>query len=119
METMNSTDDRAAAIFFAEFLLPLAQANARKGVGYLDRGGRRPSYWQPVATRTGGLERLSSQGCGPSALLQRLGDYWAHGKEPELPQLLPPLEALRLELTDPDRPQEPEGRLSDFVYPIF
>jgi hypothetical protein len=117
---LSSTEGRAAAIFFAEFLLPLAQANSRKGVVYLDRGGGRlSSYWQAVATRTGGLERLSGQSCCPSALLRRLGDYWACREEPDLPQLLPHLEALRRELTDPAHSEPPDYRLNDFVYPMF
>ncbi len=114
---MNQTE-RPAAIFFAEFLLPLRYANVRRGVAYLERQ-KRPSYWSGIASRTGGMERFSV--CPDArALLASLGAYWAGRHEANLVQLLPHLEKMRQELMGAGRPAEPaEERLPDFIYPLF
>jgi hypothetical protein len=117
---MSSTENRSAAVFFAEMLLPLRHANARRGVAYLDRGRRRQGYWSDVASRTGGMERLSGAACDPTALLGQLGSYWTQRNEPDLLQVLPHLERLREELVGTaqgdDQIRQP---VTDFVYPLF
>jgi hypothetical protein len=117
---MNSTKHRAAAIFFAELLLPLRLANLRRGVAYLDRGPRRESYWGEVLSRAGGLERHSHSACDAATLLASLGSYWARRNEPDLLQLLPHLEALRKELTGAARvDDQARQELTEFNYPLF
>jgi hypothetical protein len=115
---MNSTEG-PAAIFFAELLLPLHHANSRRGVVYLDRGQRRQSYWSAVQSRTGGLERLPGSACDAPALLVLLGNYWKARNAVNLPQLLPHLNALHQNLIGVERADEQDGRLTEFVYPLF
>jgi hypothetical protein len=117
---MNSTEIRSAAAFFAELLLPLRHANVRRGVAYLDRDPRRQGYWCDIASRTGGMERLSGAACDPAALLGRLGSYWGQRNEVDLLQLLPHLERLREELIGTVRggDQAPQP-VTDFIYPLF
>jgi hypothetical protein len=117
---MNPTENRSAAVFFAEMLLPLRHANVRRGAAYLDRGPRRQGYWGDVASRTGGMERLSGAACDPTALLGQLGNYWTQRNEPDLLQLLPYLERLREELVNTARADDQTGEpVTDFVYPLF
>jgi hypothetical protein len=117
---MNPTENRSAAVFFAELLLPLRYANLRRGVVYLNRDHRRQSYWSEVASRTGGMERLSSHACGVPALLALLGSYWARRNEQNLQQLLPHLEALCQELIGAPRvDRQAEGQVTEFIYPLF
>ena len=117
---MNQTDRTELASFFADFLLPLRHSNARKNVHYLklDRGAA--SYWQPVASRTGGLERLSADAATGPALLEALGRYWGGQGDANLPKLLLRLLALRCMLVEArtvENAAEPE--LTDFIYPLF
>jgi hypothetical protein len=117
---MSSTENQSAAIFFADLLLPLRHANLRRGVAYLDRGPRRESYWGEVASRTGGIERLSASACDAAALLGSLGNYWVRRNEPSMLQLLPYLEALRQELTGAARADhQATQQLEEFNYPLF
>ena len=114
------TDDTRAEAMFADWLLPLGYANRRRGIAYLERGPRRQSYWAPVISRTGGLERLSGAGCEPAAMLASLGDYWKRTNEPSLPKLLPSLEELRQQLAGATPTKNPEEQgLTEFVYPLF
>jgi hypothetical protein len=115
---MNPTETRAAAVFFAEFLLPLHYANARRNMTYIDRRGCGQSRWDAVASRTGGMEQVCGAACDARALLASLADYWAERKDTNLLQLLPHLEALLRDLNGGSRPDEQEG-VSDFVYPLF
>jgi hypothetical protein len=117
---MNSIEHQLAAAFFANLLLPLRRANLRRGICYLNRASKQPSYWGEVVSRTGGLERLSNSACDASVLLSLLGSYWQRNREPDLPQLLPDLERLRQDLVDggiSNKPSEPEP--TEFVYPLF
>ena len=117
---MNSIEHQLAAAFFADLLLPLRRANLRRGISYLDRASKPPSYWGAVVSRTGGMERLSRSACDASVLLGLLGSYWQRNREPDLPQLLPHLERLRRDLIDAgisNKPSEPEP--TEFVYPLF
>ena len=117
---MNSTNGRAAAIFFADLLLPLRHANLRHGTAYLDRGQRRQSYWSDVASRTGGIERLSSAACDGEALLGSISSYWARRNEQSLLRLVPHLAALRVDLVSAAPMEEHAAeRLTEFIYPIF
>jgi hypothetical protein len=109
-----------AKSFFADLLLPLKYANTRRNVHYFVLVASQPSYWQPVISRTGGLEKLSATGSRGSALLELLGKYWNTQNDSNLPKLLPYLVTLRQELVESLPPgDEPEPRLTEFVYPIF
>ena len=114
------TENTRAAALFADLLLPLAHANRRRSIAYLDREARRQSYWSDVVSRTGGMERVAPSACDAGSILASLSDYWARTKEPSLPKLLPQLEELRQELagTKPSKDQQ-EPPFSDFVYPLF
>jgi hypothetical protein len=117
---MSQTDRPELASFFAEFLLPLRHSNARRNVHYLklDRGVE--SYWGPVASRTGGIQRLSADTATAPALLEALGRHWAGQGDLNLPKLLPHLLALRRTIVETRTTKgaaEPE--LTDFIYPLF
>jgi hypothetical protein len=116
---MSQTDRVPPEFFFAELLLPLRHVAARKGIHYLKLDREPEGYWRPVASRTGGLEKLSAAECGGDELLKRLGQYWAARGDSSLPKLVPYLIALRHDMVDakPVGKQRPE--LSDFIYPIF
>jgi hypothetical protein len=117
---MSSIDNTSAAIFFAELLLPLRYTNLRRGIAYLYRGQRRQSYWGEVASRTGGMERLSSAGCDATALLSSLGGYWVLRHESNLLQLLPHLERLGQELAGTASTKDQAAdQLTEFRYPLF
>jgi hypothetical protein len=117
---MNQTDKLAAQIFFADLLLPLGRANIRKDVHYLNCDRSKASYWQPVVSRTGGMERLSAESSSGPALIELLGQYWREHNDANLPKLIPYLIELRSEIVGSRPPQEEEQPyLSDFVYPIF
>ena len=117
---MSRTERIPPEYFFGELLLPLRYATARESIHYLQRDREPDSYWRPVASRTGGLERLSAATCGGDELLERLGRYWSARGDTYLPKLVPYLIALRRDLVDSksaDIERRPE--LSDFVYPLF
>jgi hypothetical protein len=117
---MSQIDKVPAKCFFADLLLPLSYANARRNVCYLDRTAKSGSYWGPVVSRTGGLEKLTAESSSGPALLELLGQYWVKQNDRNLPKLLPYLVALRSEIVEshPDKANQ-EPRLSEFVYPIF
>src|SRR5215831_10634693 len=117
---MNPIDKVPAKFFFAELLLPLKHANARKNIEYMRLSSSESSTWEPVSSRTGGMERLSAWNCGGAALLNVLKEYWGSQNESNLSKLLPYLAALRQELLE-QRPAEDqtEGHVPDFVYPLF
>ena len=117
---MKPTEDMLAAELFADVLLPLAYANRRRGVAYLDRGPRRQTYWTGIVSRTGGLQRLSGSACDGTAVLALLGEYWERTNPLNLSKLLPSLEELRKQLTAGTPSSDPEQpRLTEFVYPLF
>jgi hypothetical protein len=115
---MSSTEN-AAAIFFADLLLPLHYARLRRGAAYLDRGSRRASYWAPVSSRTGGMERLSAEGYDAAALLALVGKFWETRKETDLLRLALYLETLCRELSGSVRAEQAPDRVPDFIYPMF
>lgn len=117
---MSPIDRVPAKSFFADLLLPLKHANTRRNVHYLSRASQDPGNWQPVISRTGGLERLSEASSNSSALLELLGRYWVAQNDRDLPKLLPYLVALRSEIVEAASVQDAEvPRLPEFVYPIF
>jgi hypothetical protein len=117
---MSQTDRVPPDFFFAELLLPLRHALARKNIHYLNLEREQESYWRPVASRTGGLEKLSAADCSGDALLARLRQYWATRGDVYLPRLIPYLIALRHDILDATPVgQESRPELGDFVYPIF
>jgi len=117
---MSQTDAVPPEFFFAELLLPLRHASARRNIHYLKLDCEAESYWSPVISRTGGLERLGAAECGGEAMLQRLGQYWVARGDVYLPKLVPYLMALRRDLLEA-KPVGGEQRteLSDFVYPLY
>ena len=117
---MNSTDQVPARSFVAELLLPLKRANMRKNIFYLNRDARKSSHWEPVVSRTGGMERLSLIKSSGPALLASLEQYWRRNNDVNLPKLLPYLLALRQQIIEMGVVKnEKEPRLSEFVYPLF
>jgi hypothetical protein len=106
--------------FFADLLLPLKYANTRRNVHYFSRIAPQAACWQPVISRTGGLQKLSASSSRGLALLELLGEYWVSQKDSNLPKLLPYLVTLRRELVESlPAGDEQEPRLTEFVYPIF
>lgn len=112
---MTSTD--SAASFFYGVIVPLRRLNHRAEVDYFtaapDAG---VSYWQPVATRTGGCTQVPGD-MGADAFLDQLADYWAAqgdnrlaGCREDIAHLKANLEKIQEKNTDD---------LSDFVYPLF
>ena len=117
---MSQIDKIRVRSFFADLLLPLKHANTRRNVHYLSRTPQQASYWQPVISRTGGLQRLSAASSSGSALLELLGRYWVAQDDQNLPKLLPYLDDLRREIVESQPVEDAkEPRLPDFVYPIF
>jgi hypothetical protein len=112
-------ESQAAAIFFADLLLPLRRAQMRRGSAYLDCGPRRESYWSPIASRTGGIEQLSASQCSFSAALALLEKYWSERNERDLLQLVSHLDRLYRDLTAPEVRHESDPTPPDFVYPLF
>jgi hypothetical protein len=117
---MSQIDGVPEKVFFADLLLPLKHANTRRNMLYLNRTAKGGSYWEPVVSRTGGLEKLTAASSGGSALLELLGQYWVKLNDKNLPKLIPYLVELRREIVEshPAKDDE-EPRLSEFVYPIF
>jgi hypothetical protein len=117
---MRQTDRIRPQFFFAELLLPLHDAVARRNIHYLKLDREPESYWRPVASRTGGLERLCAAQCGGDAMLERLARYWAARGDVDLPKLVPYLIALRRDIGDTEpRGVEERSEVGDFVYPLF
>ena len=117
---MNSTERVSARSFVAELLLPLKRANMRNNIRYVNCDARKSTHWEPVVSRTGGMERLSLINNSGPALLASLEQYWRSNNDVNLPKLLPYLLALRQQIIE-TRPVESdkEPRLSEFVYPLF
>jgi hypothetical protein len=117
---MSQIDRVPAKFFFADLLLPLKYANTRRNVLYLSRTAKAGSYWEPVVSRTGGLEKLTAASSGGSVLLELLGQYWAKQNDKNLAKLLPYLVELRREIVESHAVEDnQEPRLSEFVYPLF
>jgi hypothetical protein len=109
----------AAAVFFAELLLPLRRAQMRRGSAYLDRGPPRASYWAPIASRTGGIESLTGSQCNFAGALTLLEQYWQEHQERDLLQLVAHLERLQAQLQASPSTQDTAGAVPEFVYPLF
>jgi hypothetical protein len=104
----------------AELLLPLKRANMRKNIRYLNCDARKSTHWEPVVSRTGGMERLSLVNSSGPALLASLEQYWRRNNDMTLPKLSPYLLALRQQIIETvDVENEKGPRLSEFVYPLF
>jgi hypothetical protein len=74
---MSLIDGGRPEAFFANLLLPLKRHNASRGVCYFERepDASQETYWQAIATRTGGLGSVPAN-CDPAALLDQLAEYW-------------------------------------------
>jgi hypothetical protein len=117
---MSQTEPIRSETFFAEFLLPLSRANARRNIRYLKLERETASYWAPVASRTGGMERLTAATVDGAAMLERLGRYWGAQGDVMLPKLLPYLVSLRAKIADPSLGEAAvEAQVPEFVYPLF
>ena len=117
---MNSTERVPARSFVSELLLPLKRANMRKNILYLNCDARKSTHWEPVLSRTGGMERLSLINSSGPALLASLEQYWRKNNDVNLPKLLPYLLALRQQILETGEVENEKGpRLSEFVYPLF
>jgi hypothetical protein len=109
-----------ARSFFADLLLPLKHANTRRNVHYFSPIPPQATCWQPVISRTGGLQKLSASSSRGPALLELLGKHWVTQNDPNLAKLLPYLVTLRRELVESlPAADKQEPRLTEFVYPIF
>jgi hypothetical protein len=117
---MSPIEKVPAKYFFAELLLPLKHANSRKNIHYMRLRSSESSTWEPVSSRTGGMEKVSASNCSATALLNSLSVHWGNQSESDLIKFLPYLMALREELME-QRPlkDETNGRVPDFVYPLF
>jgi len=117
---MSPTDELSADLYFADLLLSLKHAMQRRGEHFFAGGSdtEAQTYWEEVATRTGGVGRLPVVGRDGAALLVLLGHYWRARGEAHLSKLLPGLEALRQQLAAAPEAQEQTPRLTDFVYPM-
>jgi len=122
---MSLIDGRTPEAFFANLLLPLKRHNASRGVEYfaLRPDATQETYWQEIATRTGGLGTVPAN-CDPVALLDQLAEYWRANGDPALPRLLPYLKQLREALAAdtaaaPAPASGKDAELSDSVYPLF
>lgn len=120
---MSLIDGATPEAFFANLLLPLKRHNASRGVPYFAREPDQAtqSYWQGIATRTGGLGNVPAN-CDPAGLLNQLAEYWRTSGDPALPRLLPYLKQLR-EALAAEAAAAPAGgkdaEVSDSVYPLF
>jgi hypothetical protein len=120
---MSLIDGGTPEAFLANLLLPLKRHNAARAVRYFAREpeAAQETYWQEIATRTGGLGNVPAN-CDPAALLDQLADYWRATGDPALPRLLPYLKQLRDAITAEAAGPPAAGKeaeLSDSVYPLF
>ena len=115
-------DDPTPEALFADALMPLQQVRSRKDQHYFARSAdaAEPSYWQPVATRTGGMVRCALGEAEGPALLAALGAHWEATGESQLGSLLPELEAMRRALHEAAPPAaERTSTISYSAYPLF
>ena len=120
---MSLIDGGTPEAFFANLLQPLKRHNAARRVQYFAREPDQAAetYWQEIATRTGGFGSVPADS-DPAGLLDQLAEYWRASGDPALPRLLPYLKQLREALSAeaaaaPAAGKDPE--LSDSVYPLF
>ena len=115
-------DDPTPEALFADALMPLQQVRSRKDLHYFARGAdaAEASYWQPVATRTGGMVRCALGEAEGPALLAALGAHWDATGETQLGSLLPELEAMRNALHEAaPAAAERTSTVSYSAYPLF
>ena len=119
---MNPIDEPGPETFFADVLLPLRQARLRRGLEYFPRGtdAQAASYWEPVATRTGGLRCHSMTDAEGSALLAALAEHWLGSGDADLASLLDEIEALRKRLHEAAPPETARASAPSYsAYPLF
>ena len=117
---MKKTDEVSAETVYADMLVPLHHAMARRGQRFFAAGpdANKLSYWEPEATRTCGIQELPDEH-GGAAMLRLLGVYWEARGEGHLMRLLPSLEALRQALTSVCERRIAEAtEVTEFVYPL-
>ena len=116
---MNPTDANPEAVFFADWLLPLSQANLRRRVAYLKREDDAESYWEPVVSRGDGLQHLTPNACRAPALLGALDQYWERTDATGLRRLTPELRKLTREMASGPSGKRDDGVVAEFVYPLY
>ena len=118
---MSLIEALGAEEFFANYLLPLSRANQREGVAYFPRSydASLATYWEDVATRTGGVARVAAADGDPEALLDQLGATWDAQGDERLARLVPQLKTLRAALAAGDPVAAEDEKVPDFVYPLF
>ncbi len=116
---MNPTDANPEAVFFADWLLPLSQANLRRRVAYLKREGDAESFWEPVVSRGGGVQRLAPDARDVPALLSALDQYWERADTTGLRRLTPELRKLTRAMAKAASVPRDDGVVAEFVYPLY
>ena len=117
---MSSTDPTDADRFFAAMLLSLRHAMTRRGQSFFPSAPdpKAESYWQPVATRTSGVQELPAEHDG-AAMLRLLGDYWRSKGDAPMTRMLAELEKLRQStMTVSEAKKDEVTEVTDFVYPM-
>jgi hypothetical protein len=109
---MSLIDGGTPEAFFANLLLPLKRHNASRRVQYFAREPDQAAetYWQEIATRTGGFGSVPADS-DPAGLLDQLAEYWRASGDPALPRLLPYLKQLREALAAKPLPLPPTARI--------
>ena len=120
---MSLIDGGTPEAFFANLLLPLKRHNTARGVRHFARApdAAQETYWQEIATRTGGIGNVPAN-CDPATLLDQLAEHWRASGDPALPRLLPYLKQLREALAAEAAAAstgDKDADLSDSVYPLF
>jgi hypothetical protein len=116
---MNPTDAKPEAVFFADWLMPLSQANRRRRVAYLVRGSEGESLWRPIVSRNGGCVALTPQDCAIPALLGALDEHWRRSETTDLTRLTPELQRLARIIEAGGEAAREDGVVAEFVYPLY
>lgn len=118
---MSLIDEISPETVFFDVLVPLKQANLRRGISYFALGPdtQRQTYWEAVATRTSGMTRVPA--ARPEAdLLNGLATHWSEHGETLLMRALPALRQLQRMILDARSTQsEAPQAVSHFIYPLF
>lgn len=108
---MNSTDERAIRRFFAERLVPVAEALRERGVRFFPLGPEPAESWYEAPPSEPDFTRL-----GEADLVEALRSRWSEQELPELAALAEPLLELARSL---EVHEEPTPDISPFVYVMY
>lgn len=120
---MSLIDDASPEAFHANLIVPLKRAVAARKRGYFacEPDPAQETYWQEVASRTGGLAAVPAT-CDAALLLDRLAEYWNVSGDPMLSRLLPHLKRLQQSIADDNAGSgtaHAAEKVPDSVYPLF